>query len=161
MIEDKPADQPSVIATLDDLGVEYTVRRHTRSALTAELAAAERDVRLAQIVKCLVAQTETELLALLLPGDRKLNAALARKRLGARSLEFAPREALEQLGLVVGAISPVQLIGRARIVFDPSVLDEEFVDISTGDPASGIELRSRDLLRLLNAEVLDITSDSA
>ena len=60
-------------------------------------------------------------------------------------------------GLIVGAISPVDLIGRARIVMDPGVLDEEFVDISSGDPLAGIELASKELRDLLDAEIAVIT----
>lgn len=148
---------------LDARGVEYRVRRHEREALTAELAAAERGVRLAQIVKCMVAiDAEDRLHALLLPGDRRLKLRKARRGLGGIALQLADREQLAaELDLTVGAIAPFQLLAHGAVmVCDPTVLDEEWVDISSGDPLAGVELRSRDLVRLLDAMLLDIVSDT-
>ena len=144
-------------------GIAFELKPHQRPALTCEAAAAERGVRLSQIVKCMVAQTDGgDLVALLLPGDRKLKSSKARKWLGAGKVELLPPERLERdHGLIVGAISPVDLLGQATIVMDPSVLDEEFVDISSGDPLAGVELASADLRDVLQAHVVDITSAPA
>lgn len=144
-------------------GIAYELKPHLRPALTCETAAEERGVRLSQIVKCMIAQTDGgDLVTLLLPGDRKLKSSKARKWLRAGKVELLPAERLERdHGLVVGAISPVDLLGRATILMDPSVLDEEFVDISSGDPLAGVELLSADLRDLLQAHVVDITSAPA
>ncbi len=99
-----------------------------------------------------------ELVAMLLSGDRKLKSSKARKWLNARSLQLVSPEVLKtEHNLIVGAISPVDLIGRARIVMDPGVLEEEFVDISSGDPLAGIELSSKELRDLLDAQLAEIT----
>jgi prolyl-tRNA editing enzyme YbaK/EbsC (Cys-tRNA(Pro) deacylase) len=148
---------------LDAIGVGYRVRTHTREALTAELAASERGVRLSQIVKCMVAtDPEGRLYALLLPGDRRLKLRKARRGLGGIPLKLADREALAaELGLTVGAIAPFQLLGHGAVVgCDPTVLDEEWVDISSGDPLAGVELRSADLVRALDATLVDLVSDT-
>jgi prolyl-tRNA editing enzyme YbaK/EbsC (Cys-tRNA(Pro) deacylase) len=144
---------------LNSQGASCTLKPHERPALTCELAAEERGVRLSQIVKCMIGETDQgELVALLLPGDRKLKSSKARKWLNAKSLQLVTPELLKtEHGLIVGAISPVDLIGRARIVMDPGVLDEEFVDISSGDPLAGIELPSKELRDLLDAEIAVIT----
>ncbi|HUC56858.1 MAG TPA: YbaK/EbsC family protein [Streptosporangiaceae bacterium] len=143
-------------------GVSFVLKPHRRPALTCELAAEERGVRLSQIVKCMIGETgeagESELVALLLPGDRKLKSSKARKSLGVRSLRLVSPELLKsEHGLIVGAISPVDLIGRAKVVMDPGVLEEEFVDISSGDPLAGIELSSKELKDVLDAEIAEIT----
>jgi Cys-tRNA(Pro)/Cys-tRNA(Cys) deacylase len=144
------------------VGVDHLVRRHARPALTAELAAAERGVRVSQIAKCMVAvDPEGRLHGLLLPGDRRLKLRKARRGLGGVGLRLVEREELrDRYGLIVGAISPVQLLALgAVLVCDPTLLDEEWVDISSGDPLAGVELRSRDLVALLDATLLDIISD--
>lgn len=151
-----------VIDHLDALGVDHLVRRHTRPALTAELAAAERGVRVSQIAKCMVAaDPEGQLYVLLLPGDRRLKLRKARRGLGGVALRLVDREELgDRYGLIVGAISPVQLLSHGAVmVCDPTLLDEQWVDISSGDPLAGVELRSRDLVALLGATLLDIVSD--
>jgi Cys-tRNA(Pro) deacylase len=144
---------------LTERGVRFTVKRHTKEALTCEAAAAERGARLSQIVKCMVAESDRELVVMLLPGDRMLKSSKARRHLGAARLELVPAARLrDELGLTVGAISPMALLGRARVLMDPSVLEEELVDISSGDPMAGVELEARQLAELLDAEVVDIVS---
>lgn len=77
--------------------------------------------------------------------------------LGAETL--APVEELtSEPGLTVGAIAPLQLLGVARMLTDPSVLEEEFVDISSGDPLAGVKLRSTDLREAVQAELVAMTS---
>jgi prolyl-tRNA editing enzyme YbaK/EbsC (Cys-tRNA(Pro) deacylase) len=153
--------QTSVTSVLDDLKVPYQLKEHSNPALTADLAAAERHVRLSQIVKCMVGTTGTELVVMLIPGDRKLKSSKARKYLKAAKLDLVDPTALsEEMGLTVGAIAPVQLIGKARMLMDPSVLDEERVDISSGDPMAGVELSSATLREILQAELIPMISQN-
>jgi Cys-tRNA(Pro) deacylase len=145
---------------LDDRKVRYVVKPHREAALTAEAAARERGVRMCQIVKCMIGETESgQLVAMLIPGDKRLKSSKARKMVGASSLELvAPERLVDKFGLVVGAISPTQLVGRARVLVDPSVLANERVTISSGDPLAGLELSPDDLLDAVGAEQADIVS---
>lgn len=145
---------------LDEYGVEYTVKTHLRPALTCELAAEERGVRVGQIVKCMVGETdEGQLVVMLIPGDRTLKSSKAKKFLKASALQLVdPARLAADMGLTVGAISPVQLLGKSLVLMDPSVLDEEIVDISSGDPLAGVELRSADLRDVLEAEMVEMVS---
>jgi Cys-tRNA(Pro)/Cys-tRNA(Cys) deacylase len=152
-------DEP-VAGPLSDGGVSFVMKPHTEEALTAETAAEQRGVRVSQIVKCMIARSEQgELVVLLIPGDKTLKLKKVRKFVGGSPLALVdPDELKVAHGLTVGAISPVQFLGKARIFMDPTVLDEELVDISSGDPLSGIELASKDLCEFLGAEVADIIS---
>jgi Cys-tRNA(Pro)/Cys-tRNA(Cys) deacylase len=145
---------------LEAQGIAFEIKQHQRPALTCETAAAERGVRVSQIVKCMIAETDkSKLIVMLLPGDRTLKSSKARKWLKVASLQLVPPERLEKdHGLIVGAISPVEFIGKATILMDPSVFDEEIVDISSGDPLAGIELSSTSLCDALKADVVDIVS---
>ena len=149
-----------VVAELERLGVPYTLKPHEKPALTCETAAAERGVRVSQIVKCMVGTTDRgQMVVMLLPGDRTLKSSKARKHLGAGGLALVDPERLAgDLGLTVGAISPLQLLGRATMLMDPTVLEEELVDISAGDPMIGVELASKDLARILDAQMVEIVS---
>jgi Cys-tRNA(Pro) deacylase len=148
---------------LDQQGVAYTIKTHSRPALTCETAAAERGVRVSQIVKCMIGETETgQVVVMLLPGDKTLKSSKARKFLGAKSLQLVPPPRLaEEFGLTVGAISPVQLLDRSTILMDPSVLDEKTVDISSGDPLAGVELAAADLRDVLDARLVEMVSTSS
>lgn len=147
---------------LDEMKVRYVVKPHREAALTAEAAARERGVKVSQIVKCMIGETESgQLVAMLIPGDKRLKSSKARKSFGASSLKLlAPERLVAELGLVVGAISPTQLAGRALILADPTVLAHERTTISSGDPLAGLELSPHDLLDAVGAEQVDIVSHS-
>jgi len=150
----------AVTEPLRQAGIEFVVKRHEEIVLRSDLVAEQRGVRLSQIVKCMVACTEAgELAVLLIPGDRTLKLRKVRKFMGGAALTLMDPAQLERdHEVTVGAISPVQFHGKALILMDPTVLDEEMVDISSGDPTAGIELRSTDLRAFLGAHVADVVS---
>jgi prolyl-tRNA editing enzyme YbaK/EbsC (Cys-tRNA(Pro) deacylase) len=148
-----------VTKPLDEAGVPFTIKPHTEVALTAVEAAQERGVRVSQIVKCMVARSEQgDLCAALLPGDRTLKLRKVRKVVGSPLALVDPQELADDMGLTIGAISPFHLVGKARIFMDPTVLEEELVDISSGDLRAGIELPSKALRMVLDAEIFDLIS---
>ena len=149
-----------VSEALDRAGISYAVKKHAEPALTCVSAAQQRGVRVSQIVKCMVGESgDNQLVVMLIPGDRTLKASKARKWIKAARLNLVdPARLAHELGLTVGAISPVQLLDRAVILMDPSVLEEEIVDISSGDPLAGIELKSADLRAYLGAELVEMIS---
>ncbi|MBN2288092.1 MAG: YbaK/EbsC family protein [Candidatus Glassbacteria bacterium] len=142
-----------VTGFLDQAGVGYVVKPHGREVFTCEEAARERGVRLSQIVKTMVGEdTGGGLHVMMVPGHRTLKLKRVRQAAGGVRIDLIPPGELSQrLGLTVGAISPVQLVGRAAFYMDESIFDEEYVDISSGDPHAGVELRAGDLRALLGA----------
>lgn len=147
---------------LDSLAVEYTVKVHAEAALTCETAAQQRGVRVSQIVKCMVGRDDkAQFVVMLLPGDRTLKIKKVRQLLGGKVDLVPPDELARELDVTVGAISPIQFVGKARIIMDPSVFEEEVVDISSGDPLAGVELRSATLRDIIGGEVQDIISTRA
>ncbi len=156
--------QTPVTRYLDHLGVEYRVKPHKEAALTSEAAAQQRGVRLSQIAKCMVgAKADGTLVAMLLPGDRTLKIKKVRQALGGVGVELIPPDLLgERYQLTVGAISPTQLVEhRAIFLVDPTLLEEEWVDIGSGEPLAGVELRARELCDLLGGRVVDIKSSNS
>ena len=61
------------------------------------------------------------------------------------------KESIERrTGLIVGAVAPIgRVLEGIPLFVDPSVFDEEFLDISSGDPNAGLELHRDDLRNLL------------
>ena len=141
-----------VIDFLNDLKIPYRIKLHDRPVFTSEDAARERGVRLSQIVKTmlLVSQEEAIVVAVV-PGHKKLDLKKLKELCGHKRLQFMDKEGIEKkIGLVVGAVAPVGSIIEGFPVFvDRSVFEEEVVDISSGDPTAGLELRRDDLKRLL------------
>ena len=144
---------------LDQAGVRYELRPHSREVYTVEEAARERGVRVEQIVKVMLAKSsEDTLLAVLVPGHKRLDLKRLRRALGDRSIRLAsPAEIEATLGVTVGAITPVDIHQRVAIHVDRGILDEEVVAISSGSPDAGLLLSSRDLLAVVGGRLGDYT----
>ncbi|NEO82992.1 MAG: YbaK/EbsC family protein [Spirulina sp. SIO3F2] len=146
---------------LDSHNILYNLKLHSQPVFTCEDAARERNVRLSQILKCMVGQdAEVNLYVMLIPGDKTLKIKRARQLAGGIRIELvAPEQLAEQLGLTVGAISPIQLLGKAKQCFmDHSVFREEWVAMSAGVPEAGVEVQAESLAELLGVVRGDIIS---
>jgi prolyl-tRNA editing enzyme YbaK/EbsC (Cys-tRNA(Pro) deacylase) len=152
--------QDAVTGPLREAGIPFVMKPHSEPALTSEAAAQQRGIRLSQVVKCMVASAATgELTVLLIPGDRTLKLRKVRKLTGGGPLALAdPGQLVREHQVTIGAISPMHFQGKAAIFMDHTVLQEELVDISSGDLMAGVELASADLRDFLGAEVADIVS---
>jgi Cys-tRNA(Pro) deacylase len=147
----------AIYEKLDALQIQYTVKRHVKPVFTSEDAAKERNVRPSQIVKTMMLMDKNGMiLVAVLPGNRQLDLKRLKNLLKVKDLRFVDRKAIEQrLGLVAGAIAPIaELFEGMPIFVDPSVYVEDLVDISSGDPRAGIELKSEDLQTLLKGSVV-------
>jgi Cys-tRNA(Pro) deacylase len=147
---------------LDAAGIDYTVHLHRAEVYTAEEAARQRGVSLSQVTKCMVAQdAQSRVYAFLIPGDRTLKLKKVRRLVGGIRIHLmSPRQIASDLRLVVGAISPIQLISRADFYVDHHVLRQERVTISGGRADVGIGLRSEDLRRVTGAQACDMISSA-
>jgi prolyl-tRNA editing enzyme YbaK/EbsC (Cys-tRNA(Pro) deacylase) len=154
--------QRSVEEFLGLAGISHRTRPHSRNVYTCEEAASERGVRLSQVVKCLVGRDPNgDLHIMLIPGDKRLKLKRARQAAGGIRIELVPSDELTRdLDMLVGAISPTQFAGRARIYIDRSIFHEEFVTISSGQPDAGVEIKTEDLAEALGAMRCDIISAS-
>jgi prolyl-tRNA editing enzyme YbaK/EbsC (Cys-tRNA(Pro) deacylase) len=147
---------------LSERSIPYTIKKHSSPAFTSEDAAKERGVRLSQIVKCMVGVDDKGgLHVMLIPGDRILKLKRVRSIAGGIRIDLIASDRLQnEFDVVVGAMSPTQFFGKARFYIDNTVMNEENVDISSGDPSAGVELKAVDLVQALGAMQCDIVSTS-
>lgn len=151
-----------VTKILDQKGINYKVKQHQNEDLTCELAAKERRCRISQIVKTMVGKDEQGNYHIcLIPGNKKLKIKKVRKEAGGIKINLVNSdEIVKELTLIVGAISPFIFPTNTKYYIDPTVLNEEYIDISSGDPFAGIELLSKDLVSIIDAKVCDIISEN-
>ena len=147
---------------LDEQMIPYRVKYHSKPVFTSEDAAIERGVRLSQIVKTMLLADGNDILVAVLPSHKRLDVKKLKKLSGHKNLQFMDKESIERrTGLIVGAVAPIGRVMEGIPLFvDPSVFDEEFLDISSGDPNAGLELHRDDLRFLLSgATLIDITKE--
>jgi Cys-tRNA(Pro)/Cys-tRNA(Cys) deacylase len=136
---------------LDAQKVPYRVKYHSKPVFTSEEAAIERGVRLSQIVKTMLLADGNDILVAVLPSHKRLDVKKLKKLSGHKNLQFMDKESIERrTGLIVGAVAPIgRNLEGIPLFVDSSVFNEEFLDISSGDPKAGLELHRDDLRNLL------------
>jgi Cys-tRNA(Pro)/Cys-tRNA(Cys) deacylase len=148
---------------LDELQVPYRIKYHSKPVFTSEDAARERGVHLSQIVKTmLLINQDGAVFVAVLPAHKKLDLKKLKKLTASKELQLMGKESIEKTThLIVGAVAPVGSgIEVFPVLVDPSVFDEEFLDISSGDPQAGLELHRNVLRELLKeATLVDITKE--
>jgi len=140
---------------IDEQKIPYRLKYHSKPVFTSEDAAIERGVRLSQVVKTLLLGAGDFVVVAVLPSHKRLDIKKLKKITGNKNLQLMDKRVIEQkTGLTVGAVSPVGSGLKSLPMFvDPSVFDEEFLDISSGDPMAGLELH-RDALKGLLKEAI-------
>ena len=144
---------------LDERKIPYQVKYHSKPVFTSEDAAIERGVRLSQIVKTMLLADGNDILVAVLPSHKRLDVKKLKKLSGHKNLQFMDKESIERrTGLIVGAVAPIgRVLEGIPLFVDSSVFDEEFLDISSGDPKAGLELHRDDLRNLLKeATIVEI-----
>jgi len=147
---------------LDNSGIDYVVRKNQCNvAFSCEDVARERGVALSQVLKCMVGKdSEGNVYVMLVSGNKNIDLKKVERLLEGKKINFVPREELStKYGLIVGAINPIHFIGKATFFLDQTVEREEYVDISSGSPNAGIELKVGDLIKLIKPMICDIISE--
>lgn len=146
-----------VMRALDAARVPFRMLPHKRVAKTVALAAAERQVAVDEMVKCILLRDKAGHFVLAaLPGDAELRRAARarlRRRLRAPVLRVAAGNHRGLLGFLLGSVAPLPLARPIPVVVDNAVRTlaaaGRQVNISSGDPLLGLELAAADLIALL------------
>lgn len=151
------ATEARAVAALAASGIAYTLTRHGRVNSLAEAAQA-RGVRPADIVKTLVVRRgEGDYLFVLVPGEREISWPKLRSHLGVSRLSLPPAEvALEVTGYERGTITPFGSLTAWPVIAD-ATLGGRDVSIGAGGHGVAAVLAADDLVRVLGAEVADVT----
>ncbi len=151
---------PPFIELLKSRQITHRLLRHEKPASTCEDAARQRGVPLHEMIKVLVLKDRHgTYCAACLPADRRLDMGKLSGLLGSKRLSMVSPEELQRItGYKAGAVPPL-LEGKIAVVFDKSILDKERVNISSGDHAMGVELSTKDLLRLVSPKILEIARE--
>ena len=148
-----------VTRLLNKQGISYTLLPHTEPVFTVETAAAQRGVVKEEMVKSILLREKSGsrryVMACVL-GDTRLDYKAVRAHLGGewKRLTFARGEEIQAVtGYVQGAVNPLCLLDDVPVVFDVAIAECNNVNISSGDPMAGIEMKPGDLIRLAGAQM--------
>ncbi|MFV2144017.1 MULTISPECIES: aminoacyl-tRNA deacylase [Isoptericola] len=139
-------------------GVEFELTRHGRVGSLAEAATA-RGLEPHQILKTLVVRRGADdFLFVLVPGGRTIAWARLRSLLGVNRLSMPDADvAREVTGYERGTITPFGASTAWPVVADASVAGAGRVSVGAGGHGVAATLDADDLIRVLGAEVADVT----
>jgi Cys-tRNA(Pro)/Cys-tRNA(Cys) deacylase len=112
----------------------------------------------ARVFKTLMIEAGRERLCVLLSSERSVNLRRLATFAGAKDAALmAPADAERATGYRIGGISPFGQKKRARTIVDRAALGFSTIFVSGGRRGLEIEVAPADLVRLLAAEVMDVT----
>lgn len=152
---------------LDAHNVPYKLLPHSEPVFTVEAAARQRGVVREEMVKSILLREKSAArryaMACVL-GHERLDPQAVRVALPGdwKRLTFASAEEILAItGYVQGAVAPLCLPPETPVVFDEGIAACQNVNISSGDPLAGLELKPGDLIRLAGARLAAITDSGA
>jgi len=150
---------------LDQHNIPYRLLPHSEPVFTIEAAAAQRGVVREEMVKSiLLKEKKGRYVMACLPGDARLDPKAVRAHLGGdwKRLTFAAEDEIQQItGSVQGAVAPLCLPDGVPVIFDETLAHLENVNISTGHPMAGLEMKAQDLIRLAGAQLAPISQEES
>ena len=151
-----------VAAYLRTAGAEARLEEFPAGTPTAKDAAEAIGCELAQIVKSIVFECDGRAVVVLVPGDRRADAAKVAEAVGAERARIAPAATVEAAtGFSPGAVAPFPLPRVHRVLVDRALLAHERVWVGAGSPRHMAGLAPADLVRLARAQPMDAVEDAA
>ena len=150
-------DTPALRA-LAALGVEHEVV-HTQRARSVEEAAELRGIPVASLLKTLVVRrAEDDYVFVLVPGDRAIDWPKLRGYLGVRRMTLpGAEEALDATGYERGTITPFGASTPWPVIADTTIAEADLVSLGGGAHGVSVKLEAATLIRILDADVADVT----
>ena len=148
-------------AALEQSGIEHTITRHGRVS-SLEEAAAARGVEPGDIIKTLVVRrAEDDYLFVLVPGGREISWPKLRALLGVNRMSMPDAATAKDVtGYERGTITPFGSLTAWPVVADATV-SGRLISIGAGAHGVAATAQADDVVRVLGAEVADVTDPSA
>ena len=143
---------------LEETGIWHRFIEKKETIHTADAAKAA-GLELHRVTKNLVSKTdEGEPVLLIIPGDRRVKLKAAAKARGARRVSLVSFEEAEKIsGYPPGGTPSIGHKIRMRTVIDKSLLQYETIYCGGGSRKRLLELRTKDVIKLNNAIVAEIS----
>jgi Ala-tRNA(Pro) deacylase len=137
-------------------GVEYTLFEH-KPVYTSEEASKVRNVELKTGVKAMLVRSKDGGKYLLadIAADRRIDFPKLESLAKAKHFRFATREeVLATTKCEPGSVHPLGRLFDIETFLDNSVLENEYVNFNIGMLTKSVKIRSRDLLRVMEPDLL-------
>ncbi len=158
MAHDADSTSTPALRALEGAGIPFEVVR-TVPARNAEESAALQGIDVGSLLRTIVVRrAEDDYVFVLVPGGRRFDWQRLRAHLGVSRLSLPDQdEAHAVTGYERGAITPFGATRAWPVIGDAAMLAHERVAIGGGARGVNVHLAPADLLRALDADVVDVT----
>ncbi|MEM2850675.1 MAG: YbaK/EbsC family protein [Candidatus Bathyarchaeia archaeon] len=141
---------------IKEANVNARIIWHREWGKKTETVAKILGIGLEYIIKCLIfLDSRDEPLMAVVTGNKRVNITKLEQVSGKIGLRLANAKEIERItGHPIGGVPPVGL--NIPVFVDIEVLTKNTVYGSAGSPYAGLEIKPEDLVKLANAEVVDI-----
>ncbi len=142
---------------LQDMDIPHEMSRVKTPARGAEQLAAQLGLSPAQVVKVIFFRSGEGPLAVIIPGDSRVDYHKLRRAAGTDAVRLADsREVQDITGFLASSVPPVGWERSVPCLIDLRALREDVVYASGGEPTAVLKIRSYDLVRAADAEITDL-----
>jgi prolyl-tRNA editing enzyme YbaK/EbsC (Cys-tRNA(Pro) deacylase) len=151
-----------VAGFLREAGAEARLEEFQSGTPTAKDAAEAVGCELGEIVKSLVFSCDGRTVVVMVPGDRRADAAKVARELGCDKARIATADEVERAtGFEPGAVAPFPLPRVDRVLIDRTLLARELVWVGAGSHRHMAGLVPAELVRLARATPMDAVGAGA
>jgi Ala-tRNA(Pro) deacylase len=152
--------EKDVTSVLDQSGVDYELLPHPRTeTATAEAEALGLDPQ--EVAKTIVLSTPGGYVRAVLPASERIDLSKVREQVeGGKRIHLANEEDLQRdyPGFDLGAVPPFGGEGD-RVLVDAKLARRETVVLEAGSHEQSVRIKTADLLRLTQADVVDLVQE--
>jgi Cys-tRNA(Pro)/Cys-tRNA(Cys) deacylase len=142
---------------LQTANIPHELRRVPEPPRTAARAAAMLGLEPHKVIKSIFFCADDKPVMVMIPGDSMVDHAKLKGELGVAHLRLPSGEEVRQLtGYLLGSTPPVALKSEIPKYIDLHALREDVVYTGGGEPDMILKIRSYDLVRAADAEVVDV-----
>ena len=151
------AEASALIDLFRSNGIEYSLYEHA-PVYTSEEASKVRNVELKTGVKAMLVRAKSsEAIYLLadIAADRRIDFAKLEPLANVKHFRFATREeVLKKTRCEPGSVHPFGHVFGITTFLDNSVLENEYVNFNIGMLTKSVKIRSRDLLKIMQPDLM-------
>jgi len=144
---------------IEENNVKAEILTFTSTVESVKSAAMASGFEEKNIIKTLLLKCDDEIFAVMLPGDKKLDYKKIKKYIGCRKIRLLyPHEVKEVCGMNIGEVSPLtHTIAKLKLIADQSIVDRDIVLVGGGSLKNLVKINVKELIRVLNPELTDIS----
>jgi Ala-tRNA(Pro) deacylase len=155
-----PTAPDRLVSELERASVPFELIRHERTtSAAAEARALHLDPH--TVAKTVVLEIPDGFARVVLPATDRVDVGKIRAFLDTKDVRLASEAALEHAypDFEVGAVPPLLLGERDRVLVDRRLLENEWIVLEAGTHEQSLRLRTADLVALSRAKVIDLSLD--